>query len=94
MVSSNGKFCSDSNAKMYFKSRLLIKLKRDNMTNSDKVYGFNTPQRLFVGYTLAVLVDLVVLNFFDEYWDFVNIESFTISLIAALLLQLLSLIHI
>ncbi|MCG9553098.1 hypothetical protein L1D16_01230 [Vibrio sp. Isolate31] len=59
------------------------------MTNSDKVYGFNTPQRLFVGYTLAVLVDLVVLNFFDEYWDFVNIESFTISLIAALLLQLL-----
>ncbi|MEZ9719845.1 hypothetical protein AB4354_23515 [Vibrio splendidus] len=59
------------------------------MTKSDKVYGFNTPQRLFVGYTLAVLVDLVVLNFFDEYWDFVNIESFTISLIAALLLQLL-----
>ncbi|MGI9874708.1 hypothetical protein ACKVMW_03875 [Vibrio chagasii] len=59
------------------------------MTKSDKVYGFNTPQRRFVGYTLAVLVDLVVLNFFDEYWDFVNIESFTISLIAALLLQLL-----
>ena len=59
------------------------------MTKSDKVYGFNTPQRLFVGYTLAVLVDLVVLNFFDEYWDFVNIESFTISLIAAVLLQLL-----
>ncbi|MEZ8695213.1 hypothetical protein AB6D15_23615 [Vibrio splendidus] len=59
------------------------------MTKSDKVYGFNTPQRLFVGYTLAVLVDLVVLNFFDEYWDFVNIESFTISLIAALLLQFL-----
>ncbi len=74
---------------MYFKSRLLIKSKRDRMTKSDKVYGFNTPQRLFVGYTLAVLVDLVVLNFFDEYWDFVNIESFTISLIAALLLQLL-----
>ncbi|CAK1918541.1 hypothetical protein VCRA2113O324_220001 [Vibrio crassostreae] len=42
------------------------------MAKSDKVYGFNTPQRLFVGYTLAVLVDLVVLNFFDEYWDFVN----------------------
>ncbi|MFA0281280.1 hypothetical protein AB4504_06115 [Vibrio sp. 10N.222.55.F12] len=58
------------------------------MIKSDKVYGFNTPQRLFVGYTLAVLVDLVVLNFFDEYWDFVNIESFTIFLIAALLLKL------
>lgn len=27
-------------------------------------YGFNTPQRLFIGYTLAILVDLTVLNFF------------------------------
>jgi hypothetical protein len=59
------------------------------MSNSEKHYGFNTPQRLFVGYTLAVLVDLTVLNFFDEYWEFVNIESFTISFAAALLLQLL-----
>ncbi|WP_261817930.1 hypothetical protein [Vibrio gallicus] len=59
------------------------------MTNIEKTYGFNTSQRLFVGYTLAILVDLVVLNFFDEYWGFVNIESFTISLIAAILLQLL-----
>lgn len=33
------------------------------MSNIEKVYGFNTPQRLFVGYTLAVLVDLTVLNF-------------------------------
>lgn len=56
---------------------------------SEKVYRFNTPQRLFVGYTLAVLVDLTVLNFYDEYWEFVNIESFTISFAAALLLQLL-----
>lgn len=59
------------------------------MSNVEKKYGFNTQQRLFVGYTLAILVDLVVLNLFDEYWGFVTIESFTISLIAALLLQLL-----
>ncbi|MGF1709898.1 hypothetical protein L4C37_04840 [Vibrio kagoshimensis] len=59
------------------------------MSNIEKVYGFNTPQRLFVGYSLAVLVDLTVLNFFDEYWEFVNIESFTISFAAAILLQLL-----
>lgn len=59
------------------------------MSASDKVYGFNTPQRLFVGYTLAVLVDLTVLNFYDEYWDFVTIDSFTISFAAAILLQLL-----
>lgn len=50
---------------------------------------FNTPQRLFVGYTLAVLVDLTVLNFFDEYWDYVSIDSFSISFAAAILLQLL-----
>jgi len=30
------------------------------MSSATKEYGFNTPQRLFVGYTLAVLVDLTV----------------------------------
>lgn len=59
------------------------------MTQIGKFYGFNTPQRLFVGYTLAILVDLSVLNFFDEFWQFVNIESFSISFAAAILLQLL-----
>ncbi|MPW37852.1 hypothetical protein [Vibrio sp. B1Z05] len=59
------------------------------MSTEEKSYNFNTPQRLFVGYTLAVLVDLTVLNFFDEYCQYVNIESFTISFIAAILLQLL-----
>ena len=56
---------------------------------SKREYGFNTPQRLFIGYTLAILVDLTVLNFFDEYWSYVTIDSFTISLIAAILLQVL-----
>ena len=44
---------------------------------------------LYVRYFVAVLVDLVVLNMFEEYWDAVVIESFTISLLTALLLQLL-----
>lgn len=35
------------------------------------------------------MIDLTVLNLFDEYWDWVVIESFTISLLAALLLQVL-----
>ncbi len=52
-------------------------------------YELNNPQRLFVRYTLAVLVDLTVLNLFDEYWDLVTIESFSISLAAAILLQVL-----
>lgn len=59
------------------------------MSTSEKVYGFNTPQRLFVGYTLAVLVDLTVLNLYNEFWGYVTISSFSISLAAAILLQLL-----
>lgn len=41
-----------------------------------KEYGFNTPQRFFVGYTLAVLVDLTVLNLFNEFWQYITVESF------------------
>ena len=46
-------------------------------------------QRVFIRYTFAVLVDLTVLNLFNEYWDYVFIEYFTISLLAAVLLQVL-----
>jgi hypothetical protein len=46
-------------------------------------------QVLFIRYLTAILIDLTVLNLFEEYWDAVIIESFTISLLAAILLQLL-----
>lgn len=46
-------------------------------------------QRLFLRYFTATLVDLVVLNLFAEYWDRVYVSSFTVSLFAAVLLQLL-----
>ena len=46
-------------------------------------------QTFFVRYVMAVLIDLVVLNLFDEYADNVRIDSFTISLLAAILLQVL-----
>jgi hypothetical protein len=46
-------------------------------------------QKLFVRYLTAVLIDLAVLNLFDEYWDLVTVESFTISALAAILLQVL-----
>ena len=45
-------------------------------------------QRLFIRYLLAVLVDLTVLNLFVEYWDKIVIDSFTISLLAAVMLQI------
>jgi hypothetical protein len=46
-------------------------------------------QRLFVRYFTAILIDLVILNLFEEYWDAVTINSFTLSLLAAVLLQVL-----
>jgi len=46
-------------------------------------------QRLFVRYLMAILIDLTVLNLFDEYWQHVVVESFTISILAAILLQVL-----
>ncbi|WP_147027827.1 hypothetical protein [Methylobacterium oxalidis] len=46
-------------------------------------------QRLFVRYFTAILIDLVVLNLFAEYSENVFVESFTISLLAAILLQIL-----
>jgi hypothetical protein len=46
-------------------------------------------QRLFIRYFLAILIDLVVLNLFVEYSGKVFIDTFTTSLLAAVLLQVL-----
>jgi hypothetical protein len=46
-------------------------------------------QRLFVRYFTGILIDLVVLNLFAEYWKNPVIDTFTTSLLAAVLLQLL-----
>ena len=46
-------------------------------------------QRLFLLYYNGILVDLVVLNLFAEFSQNVEIRSFSISLLAAALLQLL-----
>lgn len=46
-------------------------------------------QRLFVRYLVAVLIDLTVLNLFDEFWDLVTISPFSVSVLAAILLQVL-----
>ena len=50
----------------------------------------NSMQRAFSRYFTAVLVDLVILNLFIEYWPtYVSASSFTITLVAAVLLQIL-----
>jgi hypothetical protein len=46
-------------------------------------------QRLFVRYLTAILIDLTVLSLVDEYWGLVTIGSFTVSALAAVLLQVL-----
>ena len=57
-----------------------------------EVASANAPsnnQQLFLRYFTAILIDLVVLSLFAEYWSLVTIESFTVALFAAILLQLL-----
>ena len=49
----------------------------------------STKQRLYLRYLTATLIDLTVLNLFSEHWDFVTVTSFTISIFAAILLQVL-----
>ena len=51
--------------------------------------GISKRQQVFLRYTYLVLIDLVVLNFFDQYWDWVYVGPFSISLLAAILLQVL-----
>lgn len=49
----------------------------------------NNRQTMYMGYMMFVLVDLVVLNLYVEFWDQVIIDSFILSLLTAGLLQLL-----
>ena len=46
-------------------------------------------QRVFMRYLTATLVDLVVLGLFVEYWEHVVAGSFTVILLAAVVLQVL-----
>ena len=46
-------------------------------------------QRVFLRYLTATLVDLAVLGLFAEYWEHVSVNSFTIMVLAAVLLQVL-----
>ena len=54
-----------------------------------KFTAYGSRQQLFLKYTLIVLVDLVVLGLFNQYWDYVFIETFIIALLTAILLQFL-----
>ena len=61
----------------------------DELTEIASAQTPSNKQQLFLRYFTAILIDLTVLNLFVEYWSFVVIDSFTISLLAAVLLQVL-----
>ena len=61
----------------------------DSFVNNERTGSYSRRQQLFFKYTFFVLIDLTVLNLFSEYWDHVSINVFSISLLAALLLQVL-----
>ena len=46
-------------------------------------------QRVFMRYLTVTLVDLAVLGLFAEYWEHVHADSFTVMLLAAVVLQVL-----
>ena len=49
----------------------------------------NARQVVFLRYLPFVLIDLVVINLYVEYWDKVVIDSFTLTLLTACVMQLL-----
>jgi len=62
---------------------------KNNFPEVASAEAISTNQKLFVRYFTAILIDLVVLNLFAEYWQHVMVHSFTISLFTAVLLQAL-----
>ncbi len=61
----------------------------DSIIKNEHAGSFSRRQQLFFRYSFLVLIDLTVINLFNEFWGYVYIESFSISLLAALLLQVL-----
>ena len=58
-------------------------------TNGQRLKNISPKQLIFLKYLTFTLIDLMVLNFFAEYWDKVTISSFGVSLFIAFTLQVL-----
>ena len=57
--------------------------------HGQRLKNISPKQLIFLRYLTFTLIDLMVLNFFAEYWDKVTISSFGISLLIAFVLQVL-----
>ena len=61
----------------------------DTLDDADATVAISGRQLLFVGVVTNVLVNIVVLNLFVEYFEKVIIDSFTISVFTAVLLTVM-----
>ena len=61
----------------------------NNEHTQSNMVTISSKQALFLKYLTWTLVDLMVLNFFAEYWEKVTITTFGVSLFIAMTLQLL-----
>ena len=59
---------------------------KEQPLNDDGSRVVNSNQRLYLSYMVASLLYLTIINFFDEYWDWVSISSFSISVLVAIVL--------
>ncbi len=66
-----------------------MSIEKQIRTTLDNNPNMTLGQVLYVRYFTAILVDLVVLGLLDEYWSKVEITSFAVALMAAVLLQVL-----
>lgn len=61
---------------------------KENTLFDDGSRVLNYKQRLYLGYTNAILMYLTIINLCDEYWSWVSIRSFTVSIVVAVILLL------
>jgi hypothetical protein len=61
----------------------------NDIIKNEHAGSFTRRQQIFVRYVFFVLIDLAVINLFNEYWSNVSIDGFSVSLLTALLLQVL-----
>jgi len=60
---------------------------KNKLPKNNHAGSYTKHQQLFFEYIFLILVDLTILNLFSEFTDNVYISSFSISLLAAILLQ-------
>ncbi len=61
----------------------------NDIIQNEQAGSFSKRQQLFFRYSFFILVDFTALGLFSQYWGLVFIESFSIALLAAALLQVL-----